>query len=857
MSPRFGHQQPILNVYISRKLVSGQHASADQLKSPDKQTAEAPTNEWKLADDPAVPPSTNEIWTTAWQAVLLFAFHMMVLEPENHDALSQRPLKKKRSLARLFSTSRSSSRSRPPSIESSSAPPTPTIPKQYLSSSRKASTNCEPPSSPTISSHVQSLQPTHTDDTNRASLTDGQSETQASSIRGILKAKSKGTQSHGNGNVSNGENAVLPMAHGKSRRRKSSNTRKPQTEQSTMKESSSSPQASREIGKSNNARSASPPRGRNRGASASFSHDLQTDSHNPPRPSTSGGERRGKLAGELGSGSEDFRGLGLSFSPLSSSIPISDSEVRASLRSAMTSASSIMEPGTARSSVVTKNTSVSDVIVDPRDAIEDGMTVDEAIGMYENGFVDDNDSDHDILSGSSVSEEERRRSMRIAEAIHDTIGPHMGTAISKLPSMLSSSESATVPTGPPLLEESRSTPSIMPPTETRDQYGFLKASRYVDIKQYDKWESLYAPVQFRRAKKFTTYMREQGCATSFPAQFPDRSPKTLRYIRKGIPPAWRGAAWFYYSGGSSLLETNPDTYSSLVSRSATSELSSNDIESIERDLHRTFPDNIYFKPDQPVTQGSETALLSSLRRLLRAFAIYCPQIGYCQSLNFLAGLLLLFLPEEKAFWMLHIITTDHLPGTHDISLEGANVDLWVLMLALKESNPSVWAKVGVGDEERGSIHTARLPPISLCTTSWFMSMFIGTLPIESVLRVWDVVFYEGSKMLFRFALAIFKMGEQRIKDMNDPMELFQVVQALPKGILDIGVLQGLAYRRGGISQEWITKKRKERRKWYAKEKARVAGAMTPIDVGDSPIANGSPDLSQANSAWRRRVGLVR
>lgn len=203
--------------------------------------------------------------------------------------------------------------------------------------------------------------------------------------------------------------------------------------------------------------------------------------------------------------------------------------------------------------------------------------------------------------------------------------------------------------------------------------------------------------------------------------------------------------------------------------------------------------------------------------------------------------------------MLHIITTEHLPGTHEISLEGANVDLWVLMLALKESNPSIWAKVGDGDQDS----TARVPPIGLCTTSWFMSMFIGTLPIESVLRVWDVVFYEGSKMLFRIALAIFKVGEQRIKDVNDSTELFQVVQTLPRGMLDIGVLMAMSCRRSGVSQEWISKKRKERRAWYAKERARVAGATTPIDGGDSPIASGSPNLSRANSTWRRRVGRVR
>lgn len=115
----------------------------------------------------------------------------------------------------------------------------------------------------------------------------------------------------------------------------------------------------------------------------------------------------------------------------------------------------------------------------------------------------------------------------------------------------------------------------------------------------------------------STYMREQGCPTHFPDQFPDRSPKTLRYVRKGIPPAMRGAAWFYYSKGAKLLQDNPRTYSSLLSRCKTSELSSNDIESIERDLHRTFPDNIHFKPDQRASHGSETPLLSSLRRLLK------------------------------------------------------------------------------------------------------------------------------------------------------------------------------------------------------------------------------------------------
>ncbi|KAL9596137.1 MAG: hypothetical protein Q9219_005998 [cf. Caloplaca sp. 3 TL-2023] len=758
-----------------------------------------------------------------------------------------RPLKKKRSLTRLFSASRSSSRSRAPSPEDSPIPTTPTIPEHFLPPSRKASASEIPSISTSASKH--SAPSVLTDVTNVAAALREHSDARNQDLKGILKPQTSSPKLRSSAperEAPNGPNnraltrPETPTSIQKRRRGKSTTYRSPTfpstTESRVHVESSTSPST------------------RDRGASTtSFGlprfQGSRLDADIPPRPSTSGAEQRGRIKRDNCGENELNRGLGLSFGPISEPNLPDTAEVRASFRSAMTASSSIIETSTARSSIVTKDTSASDLTIDgsSKDGREDGMTVDEAIGMYENGFTDDIDSEHDDLSSSSISEEEKRRSMRIAEAINDTMG---STTRSPVQSSTAAAFAATTVQPSVLRCGQPRTPSIMSTTTARDQYGFLKVSRYITIAQYDTWNSMYASDQLRRTKKWFTYMREQGCTTHLPEQFPDRSPKTLRYIRKGIPPAWRGAAWFCYSGARKLFEENPNVYPSLSSR--TSELSSDDADAIERDLHRTFPDNVHFKPDQPTLQGRETPLLSSLRRVLQAFAIHHPQIGYCQSLNFLAGLLLLFLPEEKTFWMLHIITSEYLPGTHEISLEGANVDLWVLMLALKESSPGIWAKVGVGDEDVGSIHTARLPPISLCTTSWFMSMFIGTLPIETVLRVWDIVFYEGSKTLFRIALAIFKMGEQRIRDVHDPVELFQVVQAFPRSILETGTLIGLACRRGGISQEWITKKRKERRKWYGKEKGRVGGgAVTPVDMGDDPA------LIRANSAWRRRVGLVR
>ncbi|KAL8824920.1 MAG: hypothetical protein Q9191_004727 [Dirinaria sp. TL-2023a] len=525
-------------------------------------------------------------------------------------------------------------------------------------------------------------------------------------------------------------------------------------------------------------------------------------------------------------------------------------EMRASVRSAITNTSTLAHASsTESSSVMTRHTSVSDLTVEiyekghQRDI---GMTVDEAIGMYAAGFGDEIDSERTSITNTSAADEERRRSSKLAEAISDSMGSDLLPP--KRPSTSASRSSAALMSGAAFKQEIPEVPALSSPTSTRDQYGFLKASLHVPLGQYEAWHTSYSQIQDRRTKKWLSYMHECNLPTTYPMQFPSRSAKVRRYIRKGIPPSWRGAAWFFYSGGEAFLQEHPNLYQSLVARSS-SELSGEDQEIIERDLNRTFPDNLHFKSESP--NAAEQPLLASLRNVLRAFALHCPRIGYCQSLNFIAGLLLLFLPEEKTFCMLQLITTVYLPGTHAISLEGANVDLWVLMMALKESIPGIWGIISSDGEETGSGPSIKLPPISLCTTSWFMSLFIGTLPIESVLRVWDVLFYEGSRTLFRVAVAIFRLGEQRIKRVKEPMEMFQVVQGLPREMLDAGSLLDVALRRGAVSQEWVDKRRWERKKWFAMERAKLAGSVVAF-VDDDGDVLGMPKPRRAESMWRRR-----
>lgn len=366
-----------------------------------------------------------------------------------------------------------------------------------------------------------------------------------------------------------------------------------------------------------------------------------------------------------------------------------------------------------------------------------------------------------------------------------------------------------------------------------DRYGFKKASNTISPNSYDQWWANYGPYCQRRNLKWRIFLEKHKIQSqndnTIPTKFPERTEKLKRYVRKGIPANWRGNAWWYFARGDTLLSQNIGKYESLVKQVEAFTYQPKDkkhekiytnMEIIERDLNRTFPDNIYFQKEPG--SDEEPEMISALRRVLVAFSIYNPKIGYCQSMNFLAGLLLLFLEEEKAFWMLVIITSRYLPGVHDVSLEGVNIDQGVLMLCIREYLPDIWKTIK-STCEATTYHDAfaskkshfkneflfKLPPITLCTVSWFMSCFIGIVPIETTLRIWDCLFYEGSHFLFKISLAIFKICEHellhkrhqgKLSGLSTPnlsgvkhskhhgddadIELFQLVQSLPKTLLD-------------------------------------------------------------------------
>jgi hypothetical protein len=105
-------------------------------------------------------------------------------------------------------------------------------------------------------------------------------------------------------------------------------------------------------------------------------------------------------------------------------------------------------------------------------------------------------------------------------------------------------------------------------------------------------------------------------------------------VRKGIPGPLRGLAWQMLVG--QQVTELKDKYPSLITETSPFE------KSIQRDLARTFPDHSFFKDkDGP---GQE-----SLLNMMKAYSLYDREVGYCQGSLFIAGVLLMHMPEEDAF----------------------------------------------------------------------------------------------------------------------------------------------------------------------------------------------------------------
>ncbi|KAJ3179202.1 GTPase-activating protein [Irineochytrium annulatum] len=228
-------------------------------------------------------------------------------------------------------------------------------------------------------------------------------------------------------------------------------------------------------------------------------------------------------------------------------------------------------------------------------------------------------------------------------------------------------------------------------------------------------------------------------------------------LQQGIPDAIRGMVWQLMSRGKSVeLEA---TYRALLTRA-----SPQHEKLIQRDLARTFPKHEHF-----ATVGGPGQ--ESLFNVIKAYSLFDPEVGYCQGIAFIAGPLLLNMPDEEAFCVLVKLMYDYkFRELFTPNMSGLQLRLYQFDKLLDELLPTISRHLASQDIRS-----------NMYASQWFMTMFAYRFPLEMVFRIWDIIFAEGIEAMFRFALALLKRNVDAILT----LEFEELLEFLKVGLFDI------------------------------------------------------------------------
>jgi len=187
---------------------------------------------------------------------------------------------------------------------------------------------------------------------------------------------------------------------------------------------------------------------------------------------------------------------------------------------------------------------------------------------------------------------------------------------------------------------------------------------------------------------------------------------------------------------------------------------------IFNDVPRTLPTHHYFAENNGTGQ-------KALFAVLKCLALHSPECGYVQGMNSLCGTLMTYTTPEDAFGIMVSILASYqhkevyLPG-----LPGLEKYFYIMMTLLRKYMPKLQRKLAELD----------FSP-QMYASRWFITLFADYFPIEIVVRILDIYLMEGRKILFRVALAVFKLCEAQLMTATDlelPLTLFKSFPATVK-----------------------------------------------------------------------------
>ena len=323
------------------------------------------------------------------------------------------------------------------------------------------------------------------------------------------------------------------------------------------------------------------------------------------------------------------------------------------------------------------------------------------------------------------------------------------------------------------------------PRALRDDYGFVIQSPYVSLYHtfshvwheeeiercsvWDAWISKHAPDDSSKSTRLYAALKNGPLSSSR-----EGLEELHAMVRMGIPRRYRKVCWKLFLDVEQIRVDGEYTrlLSSLEERQGEHDHEKRGgakeeedfMGQVDKDLHRTFPDHPL------LIEGSEGK--KKLRRILCCYAMRNSIVGYCQGLNFLAAVFLLLYDgeteEEDAFWCFVSFVENILTGYFDPMMINQQVDGLVFEQLLQQLLPGVASHI----EDIG-VH------VPTAVAGWFLVAFVNSFPIETLLRVWDLIFFEKSPVvLFRVGLAQIDIFSEALLEARQDVDAYMLFQAM-------------------------------------------------------------------------------
>uniref|UniRef100_A0A8D1VWS7 TBC1 domain family member 1 n=1 Tax=Sus scrofa TaxID=9823 RepID=A0A8D1VWS7_PIG len=252
-------------------------------------------------------------------------------------------------------------------------------------------------------------------------------------------------------------------------------------------------------------------------------------------------------------------------------------------------------------------------------------------------------------------------------------------------------------------------------------------------------------------------------------------------VGQGVPRHHRGEIWKFLAEQYHLKHQFPskqqpkDTPYKELLKQLTSQQ-----HAILIDLGRTFPTHPYFSAQLGAGQ-------LSLYNILKAYSLLDQEVGYCQGLSFVAGILLLHMGEEEAFNMLKFLMFDMgLRKQYRPDMIILQVQMYQLSRLLHDYHRDLY----------NHLEEHEIGP-SLYAAPWFLTVFASQFPLGFVARVFDMIFLQGSEVIFKVALSLLGSHKPLILQHEN---LETIVDFIKSTLPNLGLVQ----MEKTISQVWFS-----------------------------------------------------